>query len=191
MFPQNFASLSLWVALFAATVATVSAAPLGPPAHAVLSREKLSAIDDFINGEIASGNIPGAVVLIQRHGKPVYFKCFGKRDLEKGTPMTADAIFPIHSVTKTITSVAAMMLVDRGKIALDDPVSKYIRPFAGVKVGVERTDHFGRPVLDLVPLRRPITIEDLLLHPSGITYGFYGEGLVKKYYSDIYLGDFD
>ena len=191
MFPQNFASLSLWVALFAATVATVSAAPLGPPAHAVLSREKLSAIDDFINGEIASGNIPGAVVLIQRHGKPVYFKCFGKRDLEKGTPMTADAIFPIHSVTKTITSVAAMMLVDRGKIALDDPVSKYIPSFAGMKVGVERKDDSGRPVLDLVPLRRPINIEDLLLHTSGITYGFYGEGLVKAAYDGIYLGDFD
>src|SRR6266446_108713 len=64
-------------------------------------------------------NIPGAIVLIQHHGRPVYFKCFGKRDVDKGTPMTADAVFPIHSVTKTITSVAAMMLVDRGKIALD------------------------------------------------------------------------
>ncbi len=191
MFPQNFASLSLWVALFAATVATVSAAPLGPPPHAVLSREKLSAIDDFINGEIASGTIPGAIVLIQHYGQPVYFKCFGKRDVEKATPMTADAIFPIHSVTKTITSVAAMMLVDRGKIALDDPVSKYIPSFAGMKVGVERKDDSGRPVLDLVPLRRPINIEDLLLHTSGITYGFYGEGLVKAAYDGIYLGDFD
>jgi len=170
---------------------SVAAAELGPPPHAVLSREKLSAIDDFINGEIASGNIPGAIVLIQHHGQPVFFKCFGKRDVEKGTPMTADAIFPIHSVTKTITSVAAMMLVDRGKIALDDPVSKYIPSFAGMKVGVERKDGTGKPVLDLVPLRRPITIEDLLLHTSGITYGFYGEGLVKAAYAGIYLGDFD
>src|SRR5438445_105683 len=170
---------------------SVAAAELGPPPHAVLSREKLSAIDDFINGEIASGNIPGAIVLIQHHGQPVFFKCFGKRDVEKGTPMTADAIFPIHSVTKTISSVAAMMLVDRGKIALDDPVSKYIPSFAGMKVGVERKDGTGKPVLDLVPLRRPITIEDLLLHTSGITYGFYGEGLVKAAYAGIYLGDFD
>jgi CubicO group peptidase (beta-lactamase class C family) len=170
---------------------SVSAAQLGPPPHAVLSREKLSAIDDFLNGEIASGNIPGAIVLIQHHGQPVYFKCFGKRDVEKATPMTADAIFPIHSVTKTITSVAAMMLVDRGKIALDDPVSKYIPSFAGIKVGVERKDDSGRAVLDLVPLRRPITLEDLLLHTSGITYGFYGEGLVKAAYDGIYLGDFD
>ena len=170
---------------------SAAAVELGPPPHAVLSREKLSAIDDFINGEIASGNIPGAVVLIQHHGQPVYFKCFGKHDVEKGTPMTVDAIFPIHSVTKTITSVAAMMLVDRGKIALDDPVSKYIPSFAGMKVGVERKDDSGRPVLDLVPLRRPINIEDLLLHTSGITYGFYGEGLVKAAYGGIYLGDFD
>src|SRR2546430_4685802 len=190
MFPQNFASLSLWVALFAATVATVSAAPLGPPPHAVLSREKLSAIDDFINGEVASGRIPGAIVLIQHHGEPVYFRCFGERDVEKGTPMTKDAIFPIHSVTKTITSVSAMMLVDRGKIALDDPVSKYIPSFAGMKVGVERKDESGKPVLDLVPPRRPITIEDLLLHTSGITYGFYGGGVGKAGHDGIYLGGF-
>jgi CubicO group peptidase (beta-lactamase class C family) len=191
MFPRNFASSSLWATLFAATVATVSAAQLGPPPHAVLSREKLWAIDDFLNGEIASGNIPGAIVLIQHRGQPAYFKCFGKRDVEKGTPMTADAIFPIHSVTKTITSLAAMMLVDGRKIALDDPVSKYIPSFAGMKVGVERKDDTGRPVLDLLPLRRPINIEDLLLHTSGITYGFYGEGLVKAAYDGIYLGDFD
>jgi CubicO group peptidase (beta-lactamase class C family) len=196
MFPRDPASSGLYGTLFAAIIlAAVSwpaaKAELGPPPGAVLSREKLSAVDDFINSEIASGKIPGAIVLIQRHGQPVYFKCFGKRDVEKATPMTADAIFPIHSVTKTITSVAAMMLVDQGKIALDDPVSKYIPSFAGMKVGVERKDDTGRPVLDRAPLRRPITLEDLLLHTSGITYGFYGEGLVKLAYQGIYLGDFD
>ena len=167
------------------------AAELGPPPGAELSREKLSAIDEFINSEVASGKIPGAIVLIQRHGKPVYFRTFGMRDVDKSIPMTPDAIFPIHSVTKTITSVAAMMLIDRGKIALDDPVSKYIPSFAGMKVGVEKKDDTGKPVLDLMPLRRPINIEDLLLHTSGITYGFYGEGLVKAAYAGIYLGDFD
>jgi CubicO group peptidase (beta-lactamase class C family) len=195
MFWGNVALSRIAAALVAAVslAAPLSAATaqLGPPPHAVLSREKLSAIDDFLNGEIDAGNIPGAIVLIQHHGQPVYFKCFGKRDAEKAAPMTADAIFPIHSVTKTITSVAAMMLVDREKIALDDPVSKYIPSFAGIKVGVERKDDSGKPVLDLVPLRRPINIEDLLLHTSGITYGFYGEGLVKAAYDGIYLGDFD
>src|SRR5260221_12278030 len=198
MLPHNFVSSRIVATGFAAIVAAVSLAgplpgatmELGARPGAVLSREKLAPIDDFINGEIASGKIPGGRVLIQRHGEPGYFRCFGKSDLEKAAPMTADTIFPIHSVTKTITSVAAMMLIDRGKIALDDPVSKYIPSFAGMKVGIERKDDSGQPVLDLVPLRRPLNIEDLLLHTSGITYGFYGEGLVKAAYAGIYLGEF-
>jgi CubicO group peptidase (beta-lactamase class C family) len=83
------------------------------------------------------------------------------------------------------------MLIDRGKVTLDDPVSKYIPSFAGMKVGVERKDESGKTVLDPVALRRPMTVGDLLLHTSGITYGFYGEGLVKSAYDGIYLGDFD
>jgi len=182
-------------ALFAAfplvTSALAEGAPFGPPPGENIAVEKLAPIEDFVNGEVAAGRIPGATVLVQQHGKPIYLKWFGKRDPDKGTPMTEDAIFPIHSVTKTITSVAAMMLVDRGKIALNDPVSKYIPSFAGMKVGVERKDESGKTVLDHVALRRPITVEDLLLHTSGITYGFYGDGLVKAAYEGIYLGDFD
>jgi len=182
------------IALLAAiqlATAPAEAAAFGPPPGAELKLEKLDAIESFVDGEVAAGRIPGAIVLIQQHGKRVYFKCFGKRDVDAGTPMTEDAIFPIHSVTKTITSVAAMMLVDRGTIALDDPVSKYIPSFAGMKIGVERKDESGKTVLDPVALRRPITVEDLLLHTSGITYGFYGVGLVKAAYDGIYLGDFD
>jgi CubicO group peptidase (beta-lactamase class C family) len=171
--------------------ALAAGAAFRPPPGAKLSAEKLASIDRFINGEVEAGRIPGAIVLIQQHGQTVYFKCFGKRDADGGAPMTPDAIFPIHSVTKTITSVAALMLVDRGKIALADPVSKYIPSFADMKVGVERQDDSGKRVLDLVPLRRPITVEDLLLQTSGITYGFYGQGLVKAAYDGIYLGDFD
>jgi CubicO group peptidase (beta-lactamase class C family) len=182
--------IALLAAIQLATVPAETAA-FGPPPGAELKLEKLDAIESFVDGEVAAGRIPGAIVLIQQHGKRVYFKCFGKRDVDAGTPMTEDAIFPIHSVTKTITSVAAMMLVDRGTIALDDPVSKYIPSFAGMKVGVERKDESGKTVLDPVALRRPITIEDLLLHTSGITYGFYGVGLVKAAYGGIYLGDFD
>jgi CubicO group peptidase (beta-lactamase class C family) len=200
MFSRDAESSRARARLLASTVAAVAAAVIlvpaaalafGPPPGAELSVEKLKRIDDFLDGEVASGKIPGAIVLIQRHGRPVYFKTFGARDVDTRVPMTADTIFPIHSVTKTITSVAAMMLVDRGRIALADPVSKYIPSFAGMKVGVERKDESGKPVLDLVPLRRPVTIEDLLLHTSGIPYGFYGEGLVKKAYADIYLGEFD
>src|SRR5258708_11202280 len=105
--------------------------------------------------------------------------------------MTVDTIFQLHSVTKTITSVAAMLLVDRRRIALDYPVSKYIPSFAGMKVGVETKDSSVRPVLDLVALRRPINIEDLLLHTSVLTYGFYGQGLVTPAYFRNFLGEFD
>ena len=109
---------------FAADPARASA--FGPPPNAPLSLEKLARIDEFLNDQVAQGEIPGAIVLIQRHGKPVYFKWFGKRDVDAGIDMTPDTIFPLHSLTKTVTSFAAMMLVDRGKIKLDDPVSKYI-----------------------------------------------------------------
>jgi CubicO group peptidase (beta-lactamase class C family) len=173
------------------TSARAEHAPFDPPPGAEVRAEKLGAIDGFVEGEVAAGHIPGAIVLVQQHGRPVYLKCFGKRDAEAGTPMTEDAIFPIHSVTKTITSLAAMMLIDRGQLALEDPVSKYIPSFAGMKVGVERKDDSGKTVLDLTALKRPVTVEDLLLHSSGITYGFYGEGLVKSAYGGIYLGDFD
>jgi CubicO group peptidase (beta-lactamase class C family) len=198
MYSCRSASRRRWTTLRAAIIAlALMIAPLpavafGPPPGAALSIDKLSRIDGFLNDQIAQGKIPGAIVLIQRHGKPVYFKTFGKRDVDAGIDMTTDAIFPLHSLTKTVTSFAAMMLVDRGRIKLDDPVAKYIPSFAGMKVGVERKDETGRAVLDLVALRRPLTIEDLLLHTSGITYGFYGQrNLVKAAYDGIYLGDFD
>jgi CubicO group peptidase (beta-lactamase class C family) len=190
MLRRSVKPLPLLVATFLLIPLRSLAANFGPPPNAKLSVEKLAAIDVFVSGEIAGGRIPGAIVLIQRHGEPLYFKCFGMRDTE-GTPLTPDTIFPIHSATKTITSVATLMLVDRGKIRLDDPVSKYIPSFTNVKVGVERKDESGKQALDLVPSRRPINVEDLLLHTSGITYGFYGDGLVKATYAGIYLGDID
>jgi CubicO group peptidase (beta-lactamase class C family) len=182
--------VSLAAAILAAR-ASLLAPVFGPLPGVELSVEKLAPIDDFIKGEVAAGRIPGACVLIQQHAYPVYSRCFGTRDPDTGAPLTQNAIFPIHSVTKTITSVAALMLVDRGTIALDDPVSKYIPSFAGMKVGVERQGDSDKRVLDLQPLDRPITVEDLLLQTSGITYGFYGQGLVKAAYDGIYLGDFD
>jgi CubicO group peptidase (beta-lactamase class C family) len=198
MLPHRLVSSTHHAPLRAAVVALVwlgaslAAVAFGPPPNAPLSLEKLSRIDEFLSDQVAEGQIPGAIVLIQRHGRPVYFKQFGKRDVEAGIGMTRDTIFPLHSLTKTVTSFAAMMLVDRGKIRLDDPVAKYIPSFAGMKVGVERKDESGKVLLDLVPLRRPLTIEDLLLHTSGITYGFYGpRGPVKAAYDGIYLGDFD
>src|SRR5664279_679403 len=100
--------------------------------------DKLVRVGDYIRNEIATGKIPGAILLIQQHGQPVYFENFGVRDVGTGLPMTADTIFRLYSMSKPITSVAAMMLVEDGKLSLDDPVSKYIRAFADVKVGVEK-----------------------------------------------------
>ncbi|MEW6640146.1 MAG: serine hydrolase domain-containing protein [Pseudomonadota bacterium] len=159
------------------------------PANAAtgFSAPGLTKIDDYFAHEIELGKIPGAVVLIQRHGKPVYFKCFGVRDVTTRLPMTPDTIFRIFSMSKPITAVTAMMLIDQGKLRLDDQLAKYIPSFADVKVGVETKGADGAAKLDLVPLDRPITIEDMLRQSSGITYGFYGEGLVRKAYRDANL----
>jgi len=182
---------------FAAALALLSAALLlGRPDagwSADLSRERLERVGDLMRNEIAAGTMPGAVVLIQQHGHPVYFESFGVRDVGSKRPMTPDTIFRIYSMSKPITSVAAMMLVEDGKLRLDDPVAKYIPAFANVKVGVETKDENDKPALALEPLNRPITVEDLLRHTSGLTYGFYGETAVRKIYanSDLYDGDFD
>jgi CubicO group peptidase (beta-lactamase class C family) len=156
-------------------------------------REKLERVGEYIRQEIAAGTMPGAVILIQQHGHPIYFESFGVRDVERKRPMTADTIFRIYSMSKPVTSVAAMMLVEDGKLALGDPVSKYIPAFANVKVGVEKTDEDGNSALALEPLSRPITIEDLLRHTSGLTYGFYGRSAVRQIYanSGMFDGDFD
>src|ERR1019366_6889791 len=163
------------------------------PVSANLSRERLERVGDFIRNEIATGKIPGANLLIQQHGQPVYFENFGVRDVDSKRPMTADTIFRLYSMSKAVTSVAAMILVEDGKLALDDPVSKYIPAFPNVKVGVERSDESGKPALAIEPARRPITIEDLLRQTSGLTYGFYGDSAVRKLYanSDMFEGDFD
>jgi CubicO group peptidase (beta-lactamase class C family) len=187
------AALALLVfAIVAGRPGAVRAEPASS-VSANFSRAKLERIGDFFRQETATGKIPGAVVLIQQHGHPVYFESFGFRDVESRRPMTSDSIFRLYSMSKPITSVAAMMLVEDGKLSLGDPLSKYIPDFADVKVGVEKHDANGKPDLALEPLVRPITIEDLLRHTSGLTYGFYGDSAVRKLYanSDLFEGDFD
>ena len=158
-----------------------------------LSRERFARVSDYFRNEITSGKIPGAIVLIQQHGAPIYYEKFGVRDIATQLSMTDDTIFRLYSMSKPITSIAAMMLVDDGKLRLDDPLSKYIPAFADAKVGVEKPDDSGKLVLKLEPLQRPIAIEDLLRHTSGITYGFYGNSAVHKLYAqaDLFEGDPD
>jgi len=187
------AALALLIAAFVVGLPDTGSAESQSAVAASFSREKLERVGDYIRNEIASGKIPGAVLLIQQHGHPVYFENFGVRDVSTGLPITADTIFRLYSMSKPVTSVAAMMLVEDGKLSLGDPLSKYIPDFAEVKVGVEKPNESGKPALVLEPVRRPITIEDLLRHTSGLTYGFYGDSAVRKLYvnSDLFEGDFD
>ncbi|MDP1584057.1 MAG: serine hydrolase domain-containing protein [Bradyrhizobium sp.] len=169
--------------------ATASAESAPRAVSSSFAPDKLGRVGDYIRNEIATGKIPGAVLLIQQHGRPVYFENFGVRDVATRLPMTADTIFRLYSMSKPVTSVAAMMLVDDGRLSLDDPVAKYIPAFAEVKVGVEKPGE--SPALVLEPLQRPITIKDLLRHTSGLTYGFYGDSAVRKLYAQANLFDGD
>ena len=163
------------------------------PPGARFNPQKLERVGDFLRDQIANGKIPGAILLIQQHGKPVYHEFFGVQDVVSRQPVTDQTIFRLFSMTKAISSVAAMMLIDEGKLKLEDPIAKYIPSFANVKVGVEKKNADGTKTLDLVPPNRPPTILDLMRHTSGITYGFYGDSLVRKAYAaaNLYAGDFD
>jgi CubicO group peptidase (beta-lactamase class C family) len=107
--------------------------------------------------------------------------------------MTPDSIFRLYSMSKPVTSVAAMMLVEEGKLRLDDPVSKFLPAFADARVGIDRRGSDEHATSDIVPLRRPITIADLLRHTSGITYGFYGDDAARRRYAQmgVFQRDFD
>jgi CubicO group peptidase (beta-lactamase class C family) len=184
---------------FAAMLALTAGSPataegtfdIPPGAH--FNQQKLEKIGEFFRNEVATEKIPGAILLIQQHGKPVYHEFFGVRDTETKAPMTDDTIFRIFSMTKPITSVAAMLLLDQHKIKIDDPIAIYIPSFATTKVGVTKKSDSGENVLQLEPLKRRLTILDLMTQTSGITYGFYGDSLVRKAYSNakIYDGDFN
>jgi len=148
-------------------------------------------ITETLKADIDKGVIPGAVLMISRQGKIGYFEAIGSLDPEKKIPMTKDAIFRIYSMTKPITTVAAMMLFEDGRLALNDPVAKYIPAFKDVMVGEEKKDAEGKVTLDLVAPRSAMTIQDLMRHSSGLTYGFFGEGAVKKRYREANLNEGD
>jgi CubicO group peptidase (beta-lactamase class C family) len=158
----------------------------GVPAPSAQGLERITA---FFDNEVATGRLPGAVVLIQQHGKPVYLKCFGVQDVRTNVPMTPDTIFTLHSMTKPITSVAAMMLIDEGKLSPQDPLSKYIPAFADVKVATEPPGDNTAATLEFVTPDRPITIQDLMRHTSGITYEYIGADWVQQIYREGHLFD--
>jgi CubicO group peptidase (beta-lactamase class C family) len=154
------------------------------PEDVGFSRERLDRIVGTLNADIAKGIIPGAALLIVRNGKIAFYDSFGWLDPATKTPMPKDAIFRIYSMSKPITSVAAMILVEQGKLLLSDPVQKYIPAFAEMKVAVQKPDTQS---VDLVPATRPITVQDLMRHTSGLTYGFLPGTPVAKMYQDANL----
>jgi CubicO group peptidase (beta-lactamase class C family) len=153
------------------------ALPTTTPDDAGLLRAGIVRLEEAMRREVDSHRLPGAAILIARGGKIGYRGHFG-RLRPRGPAMRSDAIFRIYSMTKPITSVGLMMLVEEGRLLLADPLSKYVPAFADVKVGVERDGD-----LQLVPAEHPITIQDLLRHSSGLTYAHTGTGLVQRLYA--------
>lgn len=149
---------------------------------AAFKQEHLSRISRVIDADIGAGRIPGAVMLIAHRGEIVFEKAMGLRDPAVGTPLAMDAIFRIYSMTKPVVSVGLMMLVEEGKLLISDPVSKHLPELSGLKVGIESIGEDGRATLSLVPAVREMTVQDLLRHTSGLTYGIFGESLVKSEY---------
>ena len=165
-----------------ATAAHAQTLPTAKPEDVGMSSERLARIAARLRTDAEKGVIPGSVLLVARNGRVAMFEASGLRDPQTKAPMTKDAIFRIYSMSKPITSVSAMLLFEEGKLTLDQPVSRYIPALGKLKVGVEKTDAAGSKTLELVDSRRDMSIQDLLRHTSGLTYGFFGDSLVKKEY---------
>ena len=180
----------LFVVLFSISLFAQDVTKLSRPEEAGFSSERLARITQFFQSEVDKGGIPGAVLVVARNGKVVYRQAIGYQDREKKTPMKPDAIFRIYSMTKPITSVAVMMLAEEGKIDVMAPVAKYLPEFKDVKVGVEKTDPAsGKPTLEMEAPQRPMTVQDLLRHTSGLVYGPFGNKLVHQAYNKANLFD--
>ena len=154
--------------------------PRARPEEVGLSSERLARIGETLKADIETGRIPGAVIAIARHGRLVVFDAYGWRDKAAGIPMTTDTIFNIASMTKPMTTVGALMLYERGKMLIDEPLAKYFPKFSTMRVAAR--DAAGEPTAETVPANRPITIQDLMRHTSGLIYGGRANTLVHKLY---------
>jgi CubicO group peptidase (beta-lactamase class C family) len=149
------------------------------PDEVGLSAERLARLTTVLQREIDVKRLPGAVALIARHSKIAYCESLGLRDAASGETMREDAIFRIYSMTKPVVSVAVMMLLEEGRLLLSDPLHKVLAQFSDMKVALDRGGD-----IQLVAAERPITIQDLLRHTSGLTYELIGTGPVPKLYND-------
>jgi CubicO group peptidase (beta-lactamase class C family) len=163
-----------------ATSARSQGLPAAPPESVGLSAAGLKRLDSAMAAYVESGKLPGIVVAVARNGRVASYKAFGLRSVEHNARMEPNDLFRIYSMTKPITSTAMLILVDEGKVGLDDPVAKYLPEFGKMKVWSRDGP---------VEPHRPMTIRDLLQHTSGLTYGFFGETPVDSAYRNAGLGN--
>jgi CubicO group peptidase (beta-lactamase class C family) len=146
--------------------------PVAAPESVGMSAQRLARIGDAFKKEIDQGKLPGAVFLVARKGKLVYSEAIGFQDKAASKPIAKDSIFRIYSMTKPLVSVAAMMLVEEGKLQLTDPVSKFLPAMKSLNVSVAKADaEFAKVAYTLVPADREMTVQDLLRHTAGLAYG--------------------
>lgn len=159
-------------ALGSAAVLWAQGLPTATPESVGLSAQRLARIGETFKREVDQGNLPGVVLMVARKGRLVYSDAFGFQSKETETAMSMDTIFRIYSMTKPIVSVAAMMLVEDGKIELTDPVSKFLPAMKGLQVSVPQPDPvFAKMGYTLVPAEHEMTVQDLLRHTAGLAYG--------------------
>lgn len=152
------------------------------------SAERLQRLTGALKRDVDTGAAPGAVLLIARRGEIACHEAIGLRDREAGAAMALDTLFRIYSMTKPVTSVAAMMLAEQGALSIADPVANYLPEFAGLKVAVD-SDSTTATSLATEPARRAMTVQDLLRHTSGLTYSHLAGPQLKKAYDAADLGE--
>ena len=157
--------------------------PVASPESVGLCPQRIGQLMTVLQSEVERQRLPGAVALIARHGKLALFESIGALDPALGTPMVQDAIFRIYSMTKPIVSVAVMMLMEQGKLLLNDPVAKYLPEYAAQKVAT-----LVDGAVELRDLQQPAPLQDLLRHTAGFTYEFMGSSAVQRQYAQSRIG---
>ncbi len=192
---QSFSRFALIIVLTLASSTYGRDLPTTIPEDVGLSSQRLNRIAEVFNAKVREGEILGYVALVARNGKVAYFEAHGVQNPNTGKPMSRDSIFRIYSMTKPVTSVAAMILVEEGKIKLSDPVSKYLPELANLNVAVNADTAKTPSEIKTRPARNPIRVVDLLMHTSGLTYAFFkpfpGGGAVEQMYLESGVNDLD
>jgi len=182
----------IWLLALCALAAEL---PRAEPEAVGLSSQRLARVGQVLHAKVDAGEIPGYVALVARHGKVAYYEAYGAQNPNTKTPMSRDSIFRIYSMTKPITSVAAMILVEEGRIKLSDPISMYLPELANLQVASNAQSAKDVASLQTQPATHPIRVVDLLIHTSGFTYGFFksfpGGGPVEQMYLDGGENDLD